>query len=386
MTVTSGIRRAAYVAAQRALETRAAPSVASHAQPATATKKFATAATTIPIGDTQGAFPFAAPGTAAKLPPPSALRESLLIGALQLSRADAVIINAGAGFALESGIPDLRTSDGFKSAFPAFAEMGLTLQDLATPARFKTDPKLAWGFYGSRYKICLDAKPHKGYSILHHYSTQRKFPPMVVTTQIEGLFQRAGFTNEQIVEVHGSINHLQCLNPGCDEPVIRAADTVGRENGNLGVKVDRKTHTADLKTVPRCAKCGTLMRPNILMIGDSEFNKSRVDRQQAGFERYLQKLTAAADPDPLRLVVIEVGAGTTNPLLRNMSESLVRSSGGSGFLIRINPGDREHRVPNDVAGVGLQLKGEQAMELLDRQIKFGERMLDADDMYSDFQT
>jgi NAD-dependent SIR2 family protein deacetylase len=35
----------------------------------------------------------------------------------------------------------------------------------------------------------------------------------VVTTNVDGHFQRAGFPAEQIWEMHGSIHQLQCLEP-----------------------------------------------------------------------------------------------------------------------------------------------------------------------------
>jgi len=122
------------------------------------------------------------------------------------------------------------------------------------------------------------------------------------------------------------------------------------------------------------------------MIGDNEFNTTRLDKQKARFDRYLEELTDAAKPEHPRIVVIEVGAGITNPLLRTVSESLVRSSHGAGFLIRINPGEMESIVPKDIAGVGLRLNGERAMTLIDKQIKVGERMLEVEDLHTDIST
>jgi len=99
-----------------------------------------------------------------------------------------------------------------------------------------------------RYKRAADAEPHAGFKILYDYATQRRFKPFVYTTQIEGLFHKAGFPGAQIVEVHGSVNHLQCLNKDCENnDVVRAEDTVGTDHGKLGIKVDRKTNEAELK-------------------------------------------------------------------------------------------------------------------------------------------
>ena len=35
----------------------------------------------------------------------------------------------------------------------------------------------------------------------------------VVTSNVDGQFQKAGFAEDAILEVHGSIHHLQCLSP-----------------------------------------------------------------------------------------------------------------------------------------------------------------------------
>jgi hypothetical protein len=40
----------------------------------------------------------------------------------------------------------------------------------------------------------------------------------VFTSKVDGQFQRAGFHDEQLVECHGSIHHLQCSRP-CSEDI-----------------------------------------------------------------------------------------------------------------------------------------------------------------------
>ncbi|KAI9021235.1 DHS-like NAD/FAD-binding domain-containing protein [Hyaloraphidium curvatum] len=317
----------------------------------------------------------------AKHPPSRPLRDALHAAAVQIARSDVIIVTAGAGFAFESGVADLRTPEGFAAAFPAFAALGLTLYDVASLSKFRSNPRMAWAFYATRYDRALEAQPHEGYHVLLNYANTRRFPPFVYTTQIEGLFRRAGLPAENILEIHGSINHLACLDKNCTSGVTRVSDSVGREDGRLGVKVDRETMLADVKTIPRCTSCGSIMRPNILMLGDSEFKTARVDVQKDRFDAHLRELTAVMENEPPRIVVIEVGAGLTNPVLRNVSESLVRSAHGAGFLIRINPGEAECKVPRDVEGVGLRLRGARAMVLLDKQIKAGEKLLTAEDVY-----
>jgi len=35
----------------------------------------------------------------------------------------------------------------------------------------------------------------------------------VITSNVDGHFQKAGFDDERIYEIHGSINYLQCIYP-----------------------------------------------------------------------------------------------------------------------------------------------------------------------------
>src|SRR5262249_60236034 len=63
-------------------------------------------------------------------------------------RADALLIGAGAGMGVDSGLPDFRGAHGFWRAYPPYQKLGLNFVELANPCWFRDDPELAWGFYG----------------------------------------------------------------------------------------------------------------------------------------------------------------------------------------------------------------------------------------------
>lgn len=69
-----------------------------------------------------------------------------------LRDAGGLLITAGAGMGVDSGLPDFRGSEGFWRAYPALQLYDLSFEDMANPARFAEHPKLAWGFYGHRMK------------------------------------------------------------------------------------------------------------------------------------------------------------------------------------------------------------------------------------------
>ena len=65
-----------------------------------------------------------------------------------IAEADAVIITAGAGMGVDSGLPDFRGDVGFWRAYPLLRDKNLSFEDMANPQWFLDDPRLAWAFYG----------------------------------------------------------------------------------------------------------------------------------------------------------------------------------------------------------------------------------------------
>ena len=63
-----------------------------------------------------------------------------------LAGAEALVIAAGAGMGVDSGLPDFRGPQGFWRAYPPYQKLGLSFEDLANPRWFSDDPELAWGF------------------------------------------------------------------------------------------------------------------------------------------------------------------------------------------------------------------------------------------------
>ena len=127
-----------------------------------------------------------------------------------LSKADALLIGAGAGMGVDSGLPDFRGAQGFWRAYPPYARLGLEFAAIANPRWFATDPPFAWGFYGHRLNLYRRTEPHEGFAILGRWAERMSAGAFVVTSNVDGHFQRAGFDPERVVEVHGSIHWMQC--------------------------------------------------------------------------------------------------------------------------------------------------------------------------------
>ena len=138
----------------------------------------------------------------------------------KIKNAKALLICAGAGMGVDSGLPDFRGNEGFWKAYPPYAKLGLSFVEMANPKWFNRDPGFAWGFYGHRLTLYRQTIPHKGFDILLKWGQNKKEGYFVFTSNVDGQFQKAGFADEKIIECHGSIHHFQCLH-GCSQPIFR---------------------------------------------------------------------------------------------------------------------------------------------------------------------
>src|SRR5947199_8107534 len=128
--------------------------------------------------------------------------------AREIANAEGLLIGAGAGMGVDSGLPDFRGPEGFWKAYPPFR--GRQFAELSTPHWFQTDPALAWGFFGHRLELYRSAIPHAGFGILRRWAERMPLGGFVFTSNVDGQFQTAGFPEQRIVECHGSIHYLQC--------------------------------------------------------------------------------------------------------------------------------------------------------------------------------
>lgn len=260
------------------------------------------------------------------------------IAAKHIHLADGLLITAGAGMGVDSGLPDFRGEDGFWRAYPALKQSGINFYDIASPDAFQARPMQAWGFYGHRLNLYRKTLPHAGFSILKELAGKMENGAFIFTSNVDGQFQKAGFSESQIVECHGSIHYLQCFN-ACMGDVWSAVDFVPETDDVI----------CEMRSpVPTCSYCGEIARPNIMMFNDWNWVSYRLKEQHKRLDQWLSKVW--------RPVIIEIGAGTSIPTVRNFSEEQ------QGFLIRINPDEPE--LPDGREGVSLAMGGKAGLEAI----------------------
>src|SRR3954452_22577971 len=95
--------------------------------------------------------------------------EAVARAADAVRQAGALLLTAGAGMGVDSGLPDFRGPEGFWRAYPPYRRLGLRFEQLANPEAFARDPHLAWGFYGHRLALYRATRPHEGFAILRRW-------------------------------------------------------------------------------------------------------------------------------------------------------------------------------------------------------------------------
>jgi NAD-dependent deacetylase len=199
-----------------------------------------------------------------------------------------VLVLTGAGVSAESGIPTFRGKDGYWR--------NLDPIKLATPEAFARDPELVWQWYRERRHTIRDAQPNAAHQAIANLA-QRADEFLLVTQNVDDLHERAGVAKAEMVQIHGDIFVTKCSR--CDFEQEQKQS----QNG-----------------VPRCTKCGALMRPGVVWFGEP-----LPSREIERVENYLRR-------DPCGVVIV---VGTTATFGYIIDWALRASRRGE--LIEVNP-------------------------------------------------
>jgi NAD-dependent SIR2 family protein deacetylase len=267
--------------------------------------------------------------------------------ACAIRECGALVVATGAGMGVDSGLPDFRGDQGFWRAYPMYERLGLSFVDAANPEHFEADPAFGWGFYGHRLHLYRDTPPHDGHRILLDWMARLPLPGFAVTSNVDGHLQKAGFDPARILEVHGSIHHLQCTVP-CGDDIWPCEEDV---------PVDLETMRAE--RFPSCRRCSSVARPNILMFGDGAWLPHRAHAQDRRFREFLAAHGGGG------VVVLEIGAGTAVATIRHLSERLGGTPGS--LVVRVNPREADIRPPH----LGIPAGALEAIRGIDEALRAG---------------
>lgn len=153
----------------------------------------------------------------------------------RLLEAESVVFFTGAGISSESGIPTFRGKDGIWNK--------LKPEELANFDAFMRNPGMVWEWYSHRKQVIHESQPNNAHLAIAEM--QDLFNKVTVVTQnIDNLHRRAG--SRTIYELHGNIERNYCIK--CKT----------RYNGELPFE----------DNIPKCTKCGGLIRPDVVWFGE----------------------------------------------------------------------------------------------------------------------
>lgn len=154
-----------------------------------------------------------------------------------IAESENIVFLGGAGVSTESGIPDFRSGTGIYNQ-----ESGVSYRpiDIIAHDFFMENPEVFFDFY-KRKLIYPDAKPNKAHKALVRLEKQGKLKA-IITQNIDNLHQEAG--SKCVIELHGSVFRNYCM--------------------DCGKKYDIE-YIAAQEGIPRCEKCGGIVRPDIVL-------------------------------------------------------------------------------------------------------------------------
>ena len=163
-----------------------------------------------------------------------------------------IAILTGAGISTDSGIPDFRGPSGVWTRDPA-------KERLFTLENYVADPEVRRASWlARRDNPAWTAQPNAAHLALAELE-RAGFPLRVITQNIDGLHQKAGVSERKVIELHGTMFTVRCLD--CDDR------TTMRE------ALDR---VAAGESDPACAHCGGILKSGTIMFGE-HLDSSTID-------------------------------------------------------------------------------------------------------------
>ncbi|QSX76109.1 NAD-dependent protein deacetylase [Lysobacter arenosi] len=242
-----------------------------------------------------------------------------------------VFVLTGAGCSTDSGIPDYRDGDGQWKRTPPVTYQAFTAEPLVN-ARYWARSFIGW-------PRIAQARPNAAHLALAGWEQQGRLTTLL-TQNVDGLHQRAG--SRDVIDLHGRLDDVVCLACGDRQPRAAMQERLAALNPDwLGLDAgtapdgdaDLDGHDFSAFRVPPCARCGGMLKPDVVFFGEN------VPRP-----RYLQAQEALQASD----AVLVVGSS----LMVYSGFRFVRSAHEAGMPIAIV--NRGRTRADELAGLKLE--------------------------------
>jgi NAD-dependent deacetylase len=175
------------------------------------------------------------------------MRGTVVIEKVQgwVDEAVRVVVLTGAGISTESGIPDFRGPQGVWTRNPR-------AEKLSNIHYYMADPEVRKESWKARLDHpAWNAKPNAGHLALAALEKRGKLHALI-TQNIDELHQMAGNSPDKVIEVHGTVRKVVCMECGMTAPMQKALDRVraGEED-------------------PPCRDCGGILKSATISFGQA---------------------------------------------------------------------------------------------------------------------
>ncbi|MBY8913923.1 hypothetical protein KY305_14360 [Bacillus sp. YC2] len=249
----------------------------------------------------------------------------------QLQQADCVLIGAGAGLSASAGI-DYGDTKIFERLFTPLMKKGFRRQyELIGYNDWMEEEK--WAYWATHVNyVRFEFPPSPVYQALLNLVKNKDY--FVITTNVDGMFEKAGFDVNRLCTPQGDYAQYQCNKP-CTHETWPTKPVIDKILPNI----DQSTLTIkDSSLVPHCANCGGPVFLNV-RVDDSFIDDPYVNQ----WEKYRDWLQTTQNK---KLFVIEFGVGFNTPsIIRWPFENIVYNH-SQASLLRVNQNDSD--VPKEI--------------------------------------
>lgn len=236
--------------------------------------------------------------------------------------ADAILIGAGSGLSTAAGLSysGKRFTDNFGEFIEKYGSS--YMKDMYTSGFYPfPNQEAKWGYWSKHSfinRIKPDALP------LYHtlYDLVKNKKHFVLTTNVDGQFQKAGFAKKNIFATQGDYGKIQCER-GCHNKTYDAIDMF------LKMNKARQNCLIPSYMVPKCPICGGNM--TMYLRCDNYFVEDEYWNNAA--KQYLDFLNIVKNK---KVVLLECGVGFNTPIIiRFPFENMIKNY-KNWSLIRLN--------------------------------------------------
>jgi NAD-dependent deacetylase len=208
-----------------------------------------------------------------------------------------IVALTGAGISTESGIPDFRSPGGIWSQ-----RQPVQYQDFVDDENSRLED---WDRRFEMMDYFTRAEPNAAHLALTNLARAGKLT-CLITQNVDGLHQRAGFPEDLLVEIHGNSTYATCLSCGAraDLEAQKPAVETGRS--------------------PRCSRCDGLLKAAVISFGQQmpELELQRAAEAAADCDLFLVLGSSLVVHPAAQLPAIAVRAGAELVILNGQETPL----------------------------------------------------------------